>query len=208
MKKRDQRLGVKSFAKEYCYPITWALNSSRRLFVFNSRFILAIITLLTALSASALEVGAPAPEVIGINQSNQTINFKEHYKKGYVLVFFYPRANTPGCTAQNKSLRDSFKPLSEKGVKIFGVSTDSVSKQKDFHSELGLPFDLISDEKEVIANSFGVPVRLGFASRQAFLIREGKVAWVDHNAATSNQASDVLKAIESLEKTTPAGKGK
>ena len=131
---------------------------------------------------------------------NQNFNFKEHYTNGYFLVFFYPRANTPGCTAQNKSLRDNFKLLSESGIQVVGVSTDSVEKQNDFHKNLNLPFPLISDEKEVVAKAFGVPVHLGFASRQAFLINNGKIVWLDHDASTSAQADDVLKIIKTLKK--------
>ena len=165
-----------------------------------SSFFSAILVFCMVLPTSALESGATAPDVTGINQESQTIHFKDFYKKDYVLVFFYPRANTPGCTAQNKSLRDNFKALSSKGVKVFGVSTDSVTKQKDFHASLGLPFDLIADEKEVIAKAFGVPVRMGFASRQAFLIHKGKVIWSDTSASTEAQATDVLNAVAEFEK--------
>lgn len=171
-----------------------------------SKAILLLATLLFSTFSWALEVGEAAPDVTGINHLNQTVHFKDSYNKGYLLVFFYPRANTPGCTAQNKSLRDNFKALSDKGVKVLGVSTDSVEKQKDFQTSLNLPFSLISDEKEVIAKAFGVPVRMGFASRQAFLIHQGKVVWVDHDAATSSQAEDVLKAIAEIEKTSPKKK--
>jgi peroxiredoxin Q/BCP len=146
-----------------------------------------------------LEVGDQAPDVPAVDHSGQNFDFKKQYEFGYLLVFFYPRANTPGCTAQNKSLRDGFKVLSEKSVKIIGVSTDSITRQKDFHTSLNLPFPLISDEKEIVAKAFGVPVRLGFASRQAFLIKQGKVVWVDHDASTATQAEDVLKAISTLE---------
>ncbi|MEY4615748.1 MAG: hypothetical protein RJB66_708 [Pseudomonadota bacterium] len=148
----------------------------------------------------ALDIGSVAPNVSGVNHLNKTIHFKDNYNDGYLLVFFYPRANTPGCTAQNKSLRDGFKTLYAKGVKVVGISTDSVEKQKDFHDSLNLPFDLISDQKEEIAKAFGVPVRFGFSGRQAFLIHKSKVIWLDKDAATSEQANDVLLAIESWEK--------
>lgn len=161
---------------------------------------LFLVTLLLTNFALALEIGDPAPDVSGINHLKQSIHFKDLAGPGYLLVFFYPRANTPGCTAQNKSLRDDFKLLTQKGIKIVGVSTDPAEKQKDFHDSLGLPFDLIADEKEVVAKAFGVPVRFGFASRQAFLIHMRKIIWVDHDASTDKQAEDVLNAIDSFEK--------
>ncbi len=150
----------------------------------------------------AVEVGDKAPDITAVNHLNKNYSFKDHYQKGFLLVFFYPRANTPGCTAQNKSLRDSFSVLNAKNISIVGVSTDSVSKQQEFHSSLKLPFDLISDEDEHVAKAFGVPVRLGFASRQAFLLKDGKVVWVDHDASTEKQAEDVLDAVDRLAKPT------
>lgn len=166
------------------------------------RFIVGL-TLLLSHQASALEIGDTAPDVSAPDHTNKLFNFKDHFQSGYLLVFFYPRAHTPGCTAQNESLRDQFAILKQKNITIVGVSTDSVKKQNEFHQDLKLPFDLISDEKEQITKAFGVSVTFGFASRQAYLIKAGKVVWVDHNASTKDQAQDVLKAVSELEKNIP-----
>jgi peroxiredoxin Q/BCP len=149
-------------------------------------------------SGFCLSIGDNVPDVVAIDQSQKTFSFKGYTGSEYLFVFFYPRAKTPGCTAQNKSLRDNYKTLKERGVEVVGVSTDPVAKQKDFHTSLGLPFNLLSDEKEIVAKAFGVPVRFGFANRQAVLLRKGKVVWIDENASTDQQAADVLKAIASL----------
>jgi peroxiredoxin Q/BCP len=152
--------------------------------------------------ALALEIGDSAPDISGLDQSNKLLSFKDFYQNGYLLVFFYPRAHTPGCTAQNESLRDQYQILKQKKISMVGVSTDSVKKQFEFHQELRLPFNLVSDEKEQIAKAFGVSVNFGFASRQAFLIKAGKIVWVDHDASTKDQAQDILKAVADIETTT------
>ena len=79
---------------------------------------------------------------------------------------------------------------------IFGVSTDSVEDQAKFKKKHRLPFTLLADTKEEIAKAFGVPVRMGFTSRQAFLFKEGKLVWKDDSASTAEQAQDVLKFLE------------
>lgn len=126
------------------------------------------------------------------------MNLADASKEGVMLVFFYPKANTPGCTAQACSLRDAYETLAEKGVRIFGVSTDSVEKQKAFRTEHNLPFTLLADTDGEVCDGFGVPRRATFAARQAFLIKDGKIVWRDLSASTADQAKDVLKALESL----------
>ena len=123
----------------------------------------------------------------------------DHSLKSYrghtVLVYFYPKADTPGCTKQACSLRDSYAALTEKGVKILGVSTDSVKAQKAFKAKYKLPFDLLADEDGAVVTAFGVPKTLGFAKRQAFLFKDGKLVWRDLSASTEQQAADVLKVV-------------
>ena len=160
--------------------------------------LLALIPFAVACS-EPIEVGAEAPEVEALDQDGNAVSLADAYKKGTVLVFFYPRANTPGCTAQACSLRDAYEPLTEKGVRIFGVSTDSVERQKAFQEEHNLPFTLLADVDGKICEGFGVPRRASFAARQAFLVKDGKIVWRDLSASTADQARDVLKALEELD---------
>lgn len=147
--------------------------------------------------AAELKVGDPAPSVSALNHDGQEVNLSEQYGAGYVMVYFYPKADTPGCTAQACSLRDSYEELSKKkGVKVFGVSTDSVKAQKAFKDKYNLPFTLLADTEKKVANAFGVSVTMGFTSRQAFLIKDGKVVWLDRKASTKEQAADVLKVLQ------------
>lgn len=143
-----------------------------------------------------LVVGSSAPQVSGLDETGKNLSLSGLYQKGKVLVFFYPKADTPGCTAQACSLRDSYQKLQDKGVHVVGVSTDSVKDQLAFKKKHRLPYPLISDTDKSIANAFGVPVNGRFASRQAFLIADGKVVWLDREAKTAKQAEDVLKFLE------------
>ncbi len=144
-----------------------------------------------------LVIGAKAPQVVSVDHDGKKVDLGAEAKEGYTLVYFYPKADTPGCTAQACSLRDHFADLTSKGVKVFGVSTDSPADQKKFKEKYRLPFSLIADEKKEVLKAFGVSSTMGFASRQAFLMKDAKVVWLDHSASTKQQAEDVLKFLES-----------
>lgn len=170
----------------------------------TSQFMTPITKILSAIttgvftahaSAEPLAVGAAIPAVAQKNQDDVTVNLSESGTAGYLLVYFYPKSDTPGCTKQACSLRDSYAALTEKGVKIFGVSMDSVKAQKAFKDKYKLPFDLLADKDGVIVTAFGVPKTMGFAKRQAFLFKDGKLVWRDLAAATEQQAADVLKVV-------------
>lgn len=97
-------------------------------------------------------------------------------------------------------MRDANEELQKKGVKIYGVSFDTVKAQNAFAEAQKLPYDLIADTEGAVVKAFGVPARGKFASRQAYLFKEGKLVWRDLRASTSKQADDVLKALEELKK--------
>jgi peroxiredoxin Q/BCP len=97
-----------------------------------------------------LKIGDKAPDFKGVDQNNNSISLSDFIGKK-VILYFYPKANTPGCTAQACNLRDNYDDLLKKGFKIIGVSADSVQKQNNFASKYQLPFPLIADtEKEVL----------------------------------------------------------
>jgi peroxiredoxin Q/BCP len=158
--------------------------------------------LLSTTLANPVGVGQDAPKITATTQDGMLIDLGETYKKGLTLVYFYPKADTPGCTKEACSLRDSFAKLTEKGVTVIGVSMDKPEDQKAFKAKYKLPFTLVADEKGEVVKQFGVPmVRLGFASRQSFLVdKNGKIVWRDLEASTDKQAEDVLKAVDGLKK--------
>ena len=146
-----------------------------------------------------LTVGDAAPELEVVTDSGEMVKLAESYAAGLTLVYFYPKADTPGCTKQACSLRDAYADLQEAGITVFGVSMDNVKAQAAFKEKYNLPFSLIADESGALVDAFGVPARMGkFASRQAFLIKEGKVVWRDLSASTAKQADDVKAALASL----------
>jgi peroxiredoxin Q/BCP len=148
----------------------------------------------------AIDLGAPAPEVSGTDQDGNSVSFPDIYKKGVTLVYFYPKADTPGCTKEACSLRDSIADLRGRNLQILGVSEDQPGAQKKFQVKYNLPFTLIADHDGAVAKAFGVPTTMGFAKRQSFLIQDGKIVWRDLNASTSQQAADVAKALDGLAK--------
>jgi peroxiredoxin Q/BCP len=143
-----------------------------------------------------------APATDGIDQDGKAVNFSEVYKANeFVVVYFYPKADTPGCTKQGCSLRDAHADLTKLGVKVIGVSHDAVDAQKKFADKFHFPFTLIADTDAKVIKAFNVSqMMLGMASRQCFLIQKGKVVWHDPKASTATQADDLLAVLKTLGK--------
>ena len=157
-------------------------------------------TLFGIASASEGEkVSYEAPAVSGVNQDGATVNFADVYKKGPTVVFFYPKADTPGCTKQACSLRDAFADLTKDGVQVLGVSFDTPEAQKKFKDKFTLPYDLIADPEGKIVEAFKVKKMLrgafSLATRSCFLVKDGKVVWQDYAASTDQQAADIKRVL-------------
>ncbi len=161
-------------------------------------FLALVLFLLSTSHANPVEVGNEAPKIKSVDEEGKEVDLAAIYKKGFTLVYFYPKADTPGCTKEACSLRDSFTELVGKGVTVIGVSMDKAADQKAFKEKYKLPFTLLGDEKGEVVKAFGVPtMRIGFPSRQSFLVnKDGKIVWRDLKASTDQQAADVLKALE------------
>lgn len=102
-----------------------------------------------------LQVGDKLPEFSGVNQDEKTINSKDFLGKK-LIIFFYPKANTPGCTAEACNLSDNFSKLKQEGYQLLGISADSLKRQKTFHEKFSFKYDLIADESREIIEKFGV----------------------------------------------------
>ena len=101
-------------------------------------------------------VGAVAPLFSLSNQDGQTINLQDFKGKNTIVLYFYPKALTPGCTTQACGLRDSREMLRQKNAIVFGISPDPIKKLKQFTDKHTLNFDLLSDEDHAIAEQYGV----------------------------------------------------
>ncbi|HTJ78707.1 MAG TPA: peroxiredoxin [Rariglobus sp.] len=151
-----------------------------------------LFAMTTLLHAAPLNVGDPAPAVTGTTETGADLNLADAYKRQpYTLVYFYPKAFTGGCTAQGCSLRDAYEKLTKKGVAVIGVSTDSAETQKKFKDAEKFPFTLIADTDKKVMKAFGQNGVM-FASRQAYLIHDGKIVYADHKGSTTKQAQDIL----------------
>lgn len=102
-----------------------------------------------------LQVGDQLPEFQSLNQDGQTVNSKDFIGKKLV-IFFYPKANTPGCTAEACDINDNLETLKKEGFQLLGISADPVKNQKKFHEKFGFQYPLIADESKDIVENFGV----------------------------------------------------
>ncbi|GIU23918.1 thioredoxin-dependent thiol peroxidase [Shewanella sp. MBTL60-007] len=155
---------------------------------------------------NTLTVGDNAPLFTLQNQRDESISLAEALKAGPVLVYFYPKASTPGCTVQACGLRDSKAELNELSVTVLGLSPDPVAKLAKFSDKQGLNFSLLSDEDHAIADAFGVWGEKKFMGkvydgihRLSFLIgQDGKVAHVFNKFKTKEHHEVVLEYLNNM----------
>lgn len=102
-----------------------------------------------------LQVGDKVPDFSAKDQDGNTIKLSD-YKGKKLVVFFYPKANTPGCTAEACNLRDNYAELQSAGFELLGVSADSEKQQANFRNKFEFPFPLLADEDHTVINTFGV----------------------------------------------------
>lgn len=112
----------------------------------------------------ALQAGDKAPELLGINQQGKEIKLSDYAGKKLV-IYFYPKDSTPGCTMQACSLRDNYSELRNAGYEILGVSIDSAKSHQNFIAKQSLPFDLIADTDKKLVETFGVWVEKSMYGR-------------------------------------------
>ncbi|MCU0663800.1 MAG: peroxiredoxin [Myxococcota bacterium] len=145
-----------------------------------------------------LPSGSAAPDLSGVDQNDTAHSLKETLGSPTV-VYFYPKDETPGCTKEACAFRGVWKQYEAAGVKLFGVSKDTMESHKEFAARHSLSFPLISDNDGAWAAAFGVSETLGMYQRVTFLIgRDGKVLKVYDNVDPGLHALEVLKDIESL----------
>ncbi|NVN18115.1 thioredoxin-dependent thiol peroxidase [Muricauda sp. HICW] len=146
-----------------------------------------------------LKVGDKVPDFSAKDQDGNTINLSD-YKGKKLVVFFYPKANTPGCTAEACNLRDNYKELQAQGYELLGVSADSEKKQSNFKNKYEFPFPLLADEDHTVINTFGVWGPKKFMGREydgihrtTFVVDgDGKVENVIEKVKTKDHAAQIL----------------
>lgn len=153
----------------------------------------------------ALQPGDPAPAFAASDQSGNVISLAA--LKGKVIVlYFYPKDDTPGCTREACAFRDEFAAFHRRGAVVLGVSTDPVKAHKKFAEKFNLPFPLLADEKKEIVNAYGVWGEKTFMGRKymgtnrvTFLIGpDGRIRQIWPKVKPEEHAAEVLAAISQL----------
>lgn len=147
----------------------------------------------------ALEIGSVAPAFKGVNQHGETIAL-DQFRGKKVILFFYPKASTPGCTMEACNFRDHYADLSAKGFEVMGVSADSVKRQLNFATKQELSYNLIADEEKSIINAYHAWGPKKFMGREfdgiyrhTYVIdEEGKIEQFIDKVKTKESAEQIL----------------
>src|SRR5579859_7670698 len=151
--------------------------------------------------ARGIQVGDKAPDFTLPAQDGTSVRLSDRLAAGPVVLYFYPKDNTPGCTAEACAFRDSYEVFSEAGADVIGVSSDSVDKHAGFAGKHKLPFTLLSDSGGAVRKSYGVPSSLGvLPGRVTYVIApDGMVRQVFSSQLNiSGHINEALAAIRQL----------
>lgn len=150
-------------------------------------------------TSTLLSVGSPLPEVEGVAQNGERVSLKALSGKP-IVVYFYPKDDTPGCTVEAQEIRDAYQELSGTGAVVIGVSVDDEASHKAFAEKHALPFLLVPDPDQRWVRAFGVPLMPnGRASRVSFVFgRDGKLAKVFPAVKPQGHARELAEALNGL----------
>jgi peroxiredoxin Q/BCP len=146
-----------------------------------------------------LKEGDTAPDFTSVDQDGKTVSLKD-FKGKKVVLYFYPKDDTPGCTAESCNLRDNYSGLKKKGYEVLGVSADSVKSHKKFEQKFKLPFPLLADTERKIIDAYGVWGKKKFWGKEfmgivrtTFLIDEkGKIEKIIKEVDTENHTEQLI----------------
>jgi len=151
--------------------------------------------------AADLQVGESAPEFALMDQHGKTHSIAD-YRGKWLVLYFYPKDDTPGCTTEACEFRDDIFVLQRMGVEVLGVSTDDVKSHKEFAEKYHLPFSLLSDPKGETAKAYGSLLSLGpltFAKRHSFIIDpQGRITKIYRSVNAKRHSDEVIADLKSL----------
>ena len=147
-----------------------------------------------------LKVGDTAPDFEGRSSKASVIRLREYFGKKNVVLYFYPKDDTKGCTIEACSFRDKLQPIQALWTEVIGVSVDSVESHKRFSEKNGLNFPLISDEDMQISRAYGVLSEdRSYAERTTFIIdKKGKIVKVFTDVDVTKHTHEVVDALRHL----------
>ncbi len=142
----------------------------------------------------ALSVGTKAPEFTVKDTNGKTVSLSDFTGKT-VVMYFYPKDDTPGCTKEAQSFRDNYTEYQNKDMVVLGVSMDNEASHKAFTEKYGLPFQLLADVDGTITKAYDVEGNK-YSKRVTYIIdAEGKISHVDEKVKTDSHAKDILEVI-------------
>ena len=152
-----------------------------------------------AVRAEGLKVGEPAPE-FSLPDQNGTVRTLSEFRGKWLVLYFYVKDDTPGCTEQACRFRDDIQQLSELGAEVVGVSVDNTASHADFAKKYSLPFPLLSDSKGETAARYGsLRGDGGMAKRNTFMIDpQGRIARIYLSASISRNSAEVIEDLKKL----------
>lgn len=160
-------------------------------------FLMGLFTLAAPVSAT-LKVGEVVPDFSAPLSDGTTFHLSEWLAKAPLVLYFYPKDDTPGCTTEACGLRDDFSAFRDLKATVIGVSYDSVESHKKFIAKYKLPFPLIADESHAVAKIFGVDGKL-FANRATFVIdRNGHVVFCIPSVVPKTHSQELRDALKNL----------
>lgn len=143
-----------------------------------------------------LSVGTTAPNFTTVDDEGKTVSLSD-FKGKVVVLYFYPKDDTPGCTKQAQSFRDNYEQYQGKDMVVLGVSMDDQASHKLFKEKYGLPFQLLVDSDGAITNAYDVSGG-SYAKRVTYVIDgDGKISHIDESVKTESHAQDILSAVGS-----------
>ncbi|HNX94164.1 MAG TPA: peroxiredoxin [Holophaga sp.] len=144
--------------------------------------------------------GAKAPDFEAVDQEGRTIRLSDYLGRSSVVLYFYPKDDTPGCTQEACALRDGYAKLREAGAVVLGVSADDAASHAAFAAKFHLPFPLLADPSRTIIEAYGVRVPvLGIAKRVTFIIdSQGVIRRVVTHVDTARHDQEVLELLRAL----------
>jgi peroxiredoxin Q/BCP len=147
-----------------------------------------------------LNEGDPAPHFSGVDQNNKNFDSKEYIGKQPLVVYFYPKDFTPGCTQEACQFRDQYEEFKELGAEVIGISADSEKSHQKFSNKHNLPFRLISDANKKLQKKFGVKKSVFglLPGRETFVIdKQGKIILKFNDLKASGHIRKAIKALKS-----------
>jgi len=162
--------------------------------------IIAFLLIVSSSSIAGLKVGDKAPNFSLQDQNNITHTLSD-YEGQWVVLYFYPKDDTPGCTTQACDFRDAVKRIIASKSVVFGLSLDSVASHKLFAEKYNLPFSLLADEKGEVSKLYdSLRKLLGYAKRNTFIVDpEGNIAKIYLSVDPKTHSQMVLSDLESLQ---------